>query len=274
MVLSEVITMLKKTIITLLICAGSTFVVPVQAGAQCSVKSNSIARDGQRDGRLTIYWDVRCTEISASVGYRYEEVDVLGLSGIQELRGYFLSDGGWTFSVDKSAPRYSASVWAEDKDGRVYSNVITIDSPFQEKTSWETTTTSTTITTSTTTIAPSTTVPVERETTTTVPQTTAITAPQMFQSPATTNTSGSSPTYPQQSLVQDSPTAIQLTVTPQTKTFTTTHGLVQTETATVHGSGNLNIVKNYTPRMKQITPKRIAKNKNLLVNKKSINKIR
>ena len=266
--------MLKKTIITLLLCSGLTLVIPAQANAQCSVKANSIALDGQKDGRLTVYWDVRCTEISASAGYRYEEVDVLGLSGVQELRGYFLADGGWTFSVDKSLPTYSASVWAEDKDGRVYSNVITIDSPFQEKTSWETTTTSTTSTTSTTTIAPSTTVPVESEPTTTASQTTTTVAPQIWQAPTNMNTSGSSPTYPQQSSIQDLPITTQLTAIPQTKTFTTIHDLVQTETATVRGSGNLNIVKNYTPRMKQIIPKRISKNKNVLVKKKSINKIR
>jgi len=196
--------MLKKTIITLLLCSGLTLVIPTQANAQCSVKANSIALDGQKDGRLTIYWDVRCTEISASAGYRYEEVDVLGLSGVQELRGYFLADGGWTFSVDKSLPTYSASVWAEDKDGRVYSNVITIGSPFiaiptpitvspnttvsvttttdspvttiqETTTTWESTTTSTTSTTSTTTIAPSTTVPVTTAPTTTMPQITTTT---------------------------------------------------------------------------------------------------
>ena len=209
--------MLKKITTTLLLCAGLTFVVPGQASAQCSVMSKSIVPDGQSEGRLTIYWDVRCTEISASAGYRYEEVDVLGLSGVQELRGYFLADGGWTFSVDVSAPKYSASVWAEDKDGRVYSNVVTIDSPFiaiptpttvspdttvfvttttdspvfvttttdspvstiQETTTpWESTTTSTTSTTSTTTIAPSTTVPVISEPTTTMLQTTTTTIVQ------------------------------------------------------------------------------------------------
>ena len=199
--------MLKKITTTLLLCAGLTFVVPGQASAQCSVMSKSIVPDGQSEGRLTIYWDVRCTEISASAGYRYEEVDVLGLSGVQELRGYFLADGGWTFSVDISAPKYSASVWAEDKDGRVYSNVVTIDSPFiaiptpttvspdttvsvttttdspvstiQETTTpWESTTTSTTSTTSTTTIAPSTTVPVTSEPTTTMLQTTTTTTVQ------------------------------------------------------------------------------------------------